>query len=151
MRKNSTHYYLTNPKILADPDISKDIIQTNPLLYNMSFNPFSKTHSEMVPLDNEKLQYLKEIAFNKDRIIQKNKNTSKVTFLMKLKTKKINEKLNFGQSKKQPVPPKNNLDTDDSIMKNNPISFFQKYSENPDDLRKNGNFDLINLFFLYNR
>jgi hypothetical protein len=141
-----------NKKIFHDNEVSNDIAQTNPLLYNLNFNPFKKTQN----LDSEengsdKMKYLKRLAFNDDLPVllpnsPKKKNGKTVQFLAKLAKsnkhiKTISKAMgsgakNYSTTNFTSTSYHKNEDEIDSLMKHNPLTFFQKFAESPDDIRE---------------
>lgn len=61
-----------------------DIIEANPLLYNLNFNPLRKQITDE-ETDKDKLEYLKRLAYNKDLHDSPKAKKKGVKFLMNLK------------------------------------------------------------------
>ena len=143
------HYPTGNKLLMTDPNIHNDIEQTNPLLYNLNFNPYKKgNHSDnAIKIDNDKLRDLKKLAFSKqgDSMHYEpmmSDSTKKVKFYMKIANSRKNlnavKPLNLSENKAK--IDRNAVDPHESRFLQNPESFFTKFAENPDqDMKKNGN------------
>jgi hypothetical protein len=144
--------YSTNKLLLQDPDVNHDIAQTNPLLYNLNFNPYRK-EMNLQNQENgnaEQMEYLRCLAFRSPEdhaalFAPKSPSQKKtVKFFVKLakSNKKVNKKVD-----EQTIQNIQNDNEMDSLMKHNPLSFFQRYADNPNDMNiKNSNF-LYRIFY----
>lgn len=144
--KTSSSQRVSSVYDFNDPELSSEVLQNNPLLYNIQNNPFRKKSDNQGGIDRQKLQYIKDLAFvnpSEENFLQSSPNNKKFKnagFFKKLKSKK-----------KLPMVTQNTYSPDvsskkltyikteepDSILKNNPVSFFVKFGENPDvDMKK---------------
>ncbi len=120
--ENSGRHFLT------DPDISEEIMQSNPLLYNMNIN-FYKKKQELDPenVDIQKLQTLRDLAFTKksDNInyIPKKGILKRASFFNKI----LENKDSF----------LNNEENNENFFRTNPLLILQSMDKNG-ELEKRG-------------
>ena len=55
-----------NKKIFKDKQINKELMASNPLLYNLNFNSFKTDVKDDEEISNNKIKFLKKLAFQKD-------------------------------------------------------------------------------------
>lgn len=126
-------------KFLNDPELSDQIINTNPLIYNLNEQPFRK-NIESEKIDYEKLNYIKDLAFKKkEEVIDmgffgpKMRNSSK-----KLSTTNLNgngsgsiilNKNSTGNASSSSFNFVPKLSMRGSVIQHNPQTFLQRFKE----------------------
>jgi hypothetical protein len=112
LRQNNQTYRVVNN------ELKNEVAQLNPLLYELNINPYKKSKDEEI--DSEKLSMLKELAFKKDYdvVAGERKGKKKLSFFHK-----IMQGNNLV---------KKETNVEETLLKENPVGYFKKYTENPD-------------------
>jgi hypothetical protein len=107
---------------LTDPDISEEIMQSNPLLYNMNIN-FYKKKQELDPenIDMDKLQTLRDLAFPK-------KSENNNYFPIKKSQKRASFFNKILENKESFL----NFDENDNFLRTNTNAVLQSIDKNPE-------------------
>lgn len=130
----SHHSDFASNKLYTNPDVRHDIAQSNPLLYNLGFNPI-KHKAEDDYFDSKKLDYLKRLSDNAK--------PSTPPYIVPKKAVKFFAKL----AQSQAASRKSVVKLDDPLLSRNPTYFFQKFAENSkliEDLKIKGKASFLN-------